>query len=80
MTNSVSTSLQTTLHKIDQMQNAITKDKNDRATVDQVLDPLTLIIIHKLIQNNKIDKIYGCVSTGKEANVYLAEGRCKDFA
>jgi len=44
-----------------------------------VLDPRTLIIIHKLIQNNKIDKIYGCISTGKEANVYLAEGRCKDF-
>jgi serine/threonine-protein kinase RIO1 len=23
--------------------------------------------------------MYGCISTGKEANVYLAEGRCKDF-
>jgi len=47
--------------------------------VDQVLDPRTLIVIDKLINNNKIDKIYGCVSTGKEANVYLSEGRCKDF-
>jgi len=62
------------------MHDAIKKDKNDRATVDQVLDPRTLIILHKLIQNKKIERIYGCVSTGKEANVYLAEGRCKDFS
>ena len=62
------------------MHNSIKKDKNDRATVDQVLDPRTLIIIHKLVQNAKIEKMHGCISTGKEANVYLAEGRCKDFA
>ena len=79
MTGSVANSLQTTLHKIDHMHASITKDKNDRATVDQVLDPRTLIILHKLMTNSKIEKIYGCVSTGKEANVYLAEGRCKDF-
>ena len=24
--------------------------------------------------------MHGCVSTGKEANVYLAEGRCKEFS
>jgi len=44
------------------------------------LDPRTLIIIHKLKENDKITQMYGCISTGKEANVYLAEGRCKDFA
>lgn len=62
------------------MHDAIKKDKNDRATVDQVLDPRTLIILHKLVQNNKLDQMHGCVSTGKEANVYLAEGRCKEFS
>jgi serine/threonine-protein kinase RIO1 len=31
------------------------------------------------VQNAKIEKMHGCISTGKEANVYLAEGRCKDF-
>jgi RIO kinase 1 len=36
--------------------------------------------LDKLISNKKIDKMHGCVSTGKEANVYLAEGRCKDFS
>jgi len=62
------------------MQNAITKDKNDRATVDQVLDPRTLIVLHKLIQLEKINIMHGCISTGKEANVYLADGRCKEFS
>jgi len=76
----VSTSYSTTLSKIDAKVNSIKKDKNDRATIDQVLDPRTLIVLHKLVQNDKIDQIYGCVSTGKEANVYLAEGRCKDFS
>lgn len=27
-----------------------------------------------MVKNQKLDKIYGCLSTGKEANVYLAEG------
>jgi RIO kinase 1 len=65
---------------MDKMHDSIQKDKNDRATVDMVLDPRTLIILHKLQQNSKLDQLYGCISTGKEANVYLSEGRCKDFA
>jgi RIO kinase 1 len=27
-----------------------------------------------MIKNEKLDIVYGCLSTGKEANVYLAEG------
>lgn len=27
-----------------------------------------------MIKNGKLSKIFGCLSTGKEANVYLAEG------
>jgi serine/threonine-protein kinase RIO1 len=54
MSDKVQTSLKYSLSKIESMQNAITKDKNDRATVDQVLDPRTLIVLHKLIQNEKI--------------------------
>jgi RIO kinase 1 len=27
-----------------------------------------------MVNNQKIDQIFGCLSTGKEANVYLAEG------
>jgi len=49
MSNSVKGSFQASLHKIAHMRNSIRKDKNDRATVDQVLDPRTLIVLHKLI-------------------------------
>lgn len=48
------------------------KDKQDRATVEQVLDPRTRMILLKLLNRGTIDSIDGCVSTGKEANVYHA--------
>lgn len=48
------------------------KDKSDRATVDQVLDPRTLFILKKWLSNNTLTEIFGSVSTGKEANVYYA--------
>ena len=48
------------------------RDKQDRATVEQVLDPRTRMIILKLINTNAIYEINGCISTGKEANVYHA--------
>ncbi|RIA92901.1 RIO1 family-domain-containing protein [Glomus cerebriforme] len=47
-------------------------DKSDRATVEQVLDPRTRIILFKMINRNLIYEINGCISTGKEANVYHA--------
>jgi RIO kinase 1 len=46
------------------------KDKSDRATVEQVLDPRTRMIIFKMIQRGIISELNGCISTGKEANVY----------
>ena len=46
------------------------RDKNDRATVDQVLDPRTLIVLHKWIKGGSLTELWGCISTGKEANVY----------
>jgi RIO kinase 1 len=46
------------------------KDKADRATVEQVLDPRTRNILFKLLNRNVIFEIHGCISTGKEANVY----------
>jgi serine/threonine-protein kinase RIO1 len=49
MNNKVKTDLLNQLQKQDTDFGSILKDKNDRATVDQVLDPRTLIIIHKLI-------------------------------
>ncbi|XP_062986417.1 serine/threonine-protein kinase RIO1 [Elgaria multicarinata webbii] len=48
------------------------KDKSDRATVEQVLDPRTRMILFKMLTRGVISEIYGCISTGKEANVYHA--------
>ncbi|ORY43755.1 RIO1-domain-containing protein [Rhizoclosmatium globosum] len=48
------------------------KDKADRATVEQVLDPRTRIILFKMLNNQTLSQVNGCISTGKEANVYHA--------
>ena len=46
--------------------------RDDRATSEQVLDPRTRLILFKLLSNGFLNKIDGCLSTGKEANVYYA--------
>ncbi|OCL03367.1 Serine/threonine-protein kinase Rio1 [Glonium stellatum] len=51
---------------------ATDKDKSDRATSEQVLDPRTRMILLQLINRNIVSEIHGCLSTGKEANVYYA--------
>lgn len=48
------------------------KDKADRATTDGVLDPRTMVILFKMLARGLLAQIDGCVSTGKEANVYHA--------
>jgi Serine/threonine protein kinase involved in cell cycle control len=49
-----------------------TKDKHDRATAEQVMDPRTRMILFKLISRGMVSEVNGCISTGKEANVYHA--------
>lgn len=49
--------------------------KDDRATSEQVLDPRTRLILFKLLSSGFLSEIDGCLSTGKEANVYYARGR-----
>ena len=48
------------------------KDKADRATTEQVLDPRTRMILLKMLNQGVIHEVNGCISTGKEANVYHA--------
>lgn len=47
-----------------------TKDRANRATVEQVLDPRTMRFLGKIFNKGIITRINGCISTGKEANVY----------
>ncbi|KAI9815460.1 MAG: protein kinase rio1 [Pycnora praestabilis] len=49
-----------------------TGDKSDRATSEQVLDPRTRMVLLQMINRNVVSEINGCLSTGKEANVYHA--------
>lgn len=49
------------------------QDRNDRATSEQVLDPRTRMILFKLLRSGCLEKLEGCLSTGKEANVYYAK-------
>ncbi|KAK7204273.1 RIO1 family-domain-containing protein [Myxozyma melibiosi] len=57
---------------IPSIKNKIT-DKSDRATIEQVLDPRTCKILAKFINKGEISEVNGCISTGKEANVYHAK-------
>uniref|UniRef100_A0A0K0DAC1 Serine/threonine-protein kinase RIO1 n=1 Tax=Angiostrongylus cantonensis TaxID=6313 RepID=A0A0K0DAC1_ANGCA len=56
------------------------KDRADRATVEQVLDPRTRLVLFRLLQRGTLTNIHGCISTGKEANVYHATGGSSSFA
>uniref|UniRef100_A0A4W4FRA3 Serine/threonine-protein kinase RIO1 n=1 Tax=Electrophorus electricus TaxID=8005 RepID=A0A4W4FRA3_ELEEL len=62
----------TTMHKQRDADTYRVKDKSDRATVEQVLDPRTRMILFKMLSRGIISEINGCISTGKEANVYHA--------
>lgn len=50
------------------------RDRAERATNEQVLDNRTRIVLLKLINRGIIGSLHGCISTGKEANVYYADG------
>jgi RIO kinase 1 len=54
------------------------KDKQDRATAEQVMDPRTRMILFKLLNRGFITEINGCISTGKEANVYHCTSKFGD--
>lgn len=54
------------------------KDKQDRATAELVMDPRTRMILFKLLNRGMITEINGCISTGKEANVYHGTSKFGD--
>lgn len=64
--------------KLDERQSGLggrlekTGDKSDRATSEQVLDPRTRMILLQMINRDVVSEVNGCLSTGKEANVYHA--------
>ncbi|PKI72988.1 hypothetical protein CRG98_006688 [Punica granatum] len=49
-----------------------THDKADRATVELAIDDRTRMVLFKMLNRGVFHDINGCISTGKEANVYHA--------
>lgn len=49
-------------------RHAVMKDKSDRATVEQVLDDRTRLVLLKMLGRGRLERVEGCVSTGKEVS------------
>lgn len=47
-------------------------DKKEKSTAEKALDEKTQLILYKLVNNQTLDSLGGCISTGKEACVYHA--------
>ena len=51
------------------------KDANNLKVSENVFDEVTLLALYKLVHKKWLTAIGGSISTGKEANVFLGNGR-----
>uniref|UniRef100_A0A7S2W0U6 Serine/threonine-protein kinase RIO1 n=1 Tax=Eucampia antarctica TaxID=49252 RepID=A0A7S2W0U6_9STRA len=72
MSHSVSNTV-TKMEKLEVTKKSKHTGKDDRATVEQCLDPRTRLILFRMLSRGFLQLIDGCLSTGKEANVYYAK-------
>lgn len=49
-------------------------EKKEHSTHEQVLDPKTRLMLYKLVNGEILEAVNGCISTGKEACVFHANG------
>jgi RIO kinase 1 len=61
------------MQKMETEKRILHTSRDDRATSEQCLDPRTRLMLFKMLSNGMLDLIDGCLSTGKEANVYYAK-------
>ncbi|XP_059657398.1 uncharacterized protein LOC132303962 isoform X1 [Cornus florida] len=71
MSNSVTTAIRGSVREM-AIGKTKTTEKADRATVEQAIDPRTRMVLFKMLNRGVFHDINGCISTGKEANVYHA--------
>ncbi|KAL8030838.1 hypothetical protein ABFX02_14G312400 [Erythranthe guttata] len=71
MSNSVTTAIRESVRGMS-IGKTRTTEKADRATVEQAIDPRTRMVLFKMLNRGVFNDINGCISTGKEANVYHA--------
>ncbi|KAL7473087.1 hypothetical protein ACHAXS_013490 [Conticribra weissflogii] len=80
MSHSVSNAV-TKMHHLESTKRKSHTGRDDRATSEQCLDPRTRLILFRMLSNGFLELIDGCLSTGKEANVYYAKaGRTAGWA
>lgn len=58
----------------EERQSARLHEKKEHSTHEQVLDPKTRLMLYKLVNGEVLEAVNGCVSTGKEACVFHANG------
>ena len=63
----------TKMHHLESSKRKSHTGRDDRATSEQCLDPRTRLILFRMLSNGFLELIDGCLSTGKEANVYYAK-------
>lgn len=61
------------MQKMETEKRILHTSRDDRATSEQCMDPRTRLMLFKMLSNGILDLIDGCLSTGKEANVYYAK-------
>ena len=61
------------MQKMETEKRTLHTSRDDRATSEQCMDPRTRLMLFKMLSNGMLDLIDGCLSTGKEANVYYAK-------
>ncbi|KAB1208572.1 Serine/threonine-protein kinase RIO1 [Morella rubra] len=71
MSNTVTTAIRGSVREM-AIGRTKTTEKADRATVEQAIDPRTRMVLFKMLNRGVFHDINGCISTGKEANVYHA--------
>ncbi|GKV13781.1 hypothetical protein SLEP1_g24761 [Rubroshorea leprosula] len=71
MSNTVTTAIRESVREM-AIGKIRTTEKADRATVEQAIDPRTRMVLYKMLNRGVFNDINGCISTGKEANVYHA--------
>ncbi|MCO5560163.1 hypothetical protein L7F22_013770 [Adiantum nelumboides] len=71
MSNSVSTAIRESVRRIAENRSRVS-EKADRASVEQAIDPRTRMVLFKMLNRGVFKDMNGCISTGKEANVYHA--------
>lgn len=71
MSNSVTTAIRESVRGM-AIGKTKSTEKADRATVEQAIDPRTRMVLFKMLNRGIFNDINGCISTGKEANVYHA--------